>query len=177
MIDGSYPLHRTQEHRHLPVGQLAPRNVPQPQESQPNVPQEASPEEEPFEIELVIPESPTAQDSPAEEQQHPGDQDTENKTNKDHPPLSDTESEKMYRDADEVESFGAESPILAGRLRALLQHLGINTAPRYRIKEVPRSGRVEFKAIAEIFFGSRILCRHKGPAFRTSQSDAVADAA
>jgi hypothetical protein len=29
----------------------------------------ASPEEEPFEIELVVPESPTAQDSPAEEQQ------------------------------------------------------------------------------------------------------------
>jgi hypothetical protein len=41
---------------------------------------------------------------------------------------------------------------------------------------VPRPGRVEFKAIAEIFFGSRILCRHKGPAFRTSRSDAVADA-
>jgi hypothetical protein len=36
---------------------------------------------------------------------------------------------------------------------------------------------VEFKAIAEIFFGSRILCRHKGPAFRTSRSDAIADAA
>jgi hypothetical protein len=83
----------------------------------------------------------------------------------------------MYRDADEVESFGAESPILAGRLRALLEHLGITTAPRYRIKEVPRSGLVKFKAIAEIFFGSRILCRHKGPAFRTSRSDAVVDAA
>jgi hypothetical protein len=52
----------------LPVGQLAPQNMPQPQESQPNVPQEASHEEEPFEIELVVPESPTAQDSPAEEQ-------------------------------------------------------------------------------------------------------------
>jgi hypothetical protein len=52
----------------LPVGQLAPRNVPQPQESQPDVPQEATPEEEPFEIELVVPESPTAQNSPAEEQ-------------------------------------------------------------------------------------------------------------
>jgi hypothetical protein len=83
----------------------------------------------------------------------------------------------MYQDADEVESFGAEAPILARRLRALLEHLGITTAPRYRIKEVPRSGRVEFKAIAEIFFGSRILCRHKGPTFRTSRSDAVADAA
>jgi hypothetical protein len=41
--------------------------MPQPQESQPNTPQEASQEEEPFEIELVVPESPTAQGSPAEE--------------------------------------------------------------------------------------------------------------
>jgi hypothetical protein len=151
--------------------------VPQPQESQPDVPQEASLEEEPFEIELVIPEGPTAQDSPAEEQQQPGDHDTEDKTNEEHPTPSDTKSEKMYRDADEVESFGAEAPVLAGRLRALLEHLGITTAPRYRIKEVPRWGRVEFKVIAEIFFGSRVLCRHKGPAFRTSRSDAVADAA
>jgi hypothetical protein len=106
---------------------------------------------------LVVPESPTAQDSPAEEHQL-GDHDTEDKTNEEHPPPSDTESEKMYRDADEVESFGAESLILADRLRALLEHLGITTAPWYRIKEVPHSGRVEFKAIAEIFFGSRILC-------------------
>jgi hypothetical protein len=146
----------------LPVGQLAPRDMLQPQESQPNVPQEATPEEEPFETELVVPESPTAQGSPAEEQQ---------------PEDPGTESEKMYRDADEVESFGAESLILVGRLRALLEHLGITTAPRYRVKEVLRSGRVEFKAIAEIFFGSRILCRHKGPAIRTSRSDAVAVAA
>jgi hypothetical protein len=160
----------------LLVGQLAPRNVLQPQESQPIIPQEATPEEEPFEIELVVPESPTAQDSPAEEQQleDPG---TEDKTDEEQLPPSDTEPEKLYRDADEVESFGAESPILADRLRALLEHLGITTTPRYRIKEFPRSGRVEFKAIVEIFFGSRILCRHKGPAFRTSRSDAVADAA
>jgi hypothetical protein len=124
----------------------------------------------------VVPESPTAQDTPTEEQQ-PGGHDIEDKSNEEHPPPNDTESEKMYRDADEVESFGAESPILTGRLRALLEHLGITTAPRYRIKEVPHLGRVEFKAIAEIFFGSRILYRHKGPAFRTSCSDAVADAA
>jgi hypothetical protein len=161
---------------HLPIGQLAPWNVPQLQESQPDIPQEASPEEEPFEIELVVPESPTAQDSPAEEQQQEN-HGIEDKTNEEHPPPSDTEPEKMYRDADEVESFRAESPILAGRLRALLEHLGITTTPRYRVKEVPRSGRVEFKAITEVFFGSRILCRHKGPAFRTSCSDDVADAA
>jgi hypothetical protein len=83
----------------------------------------------------------------------------------------------MYRDADEVESFEAEAPVLTGRLQALLEHLGITTAPRYRIKEVPHSGRVEFKAIVEIFFGSGVLCRHKGPAFRTSRSDAIADGA
>jgi hypothetical protein len=105
----------------------------------------------------VVPESPTAQDSPVEEQQPEG-HGTEDKINKERPPPSDTKPEKMYRDADEVESFGAESPILAGRLRALLEHLGITTAARYRVKEVPRSGRVEFKAIAELFFGSRILC-------------------
>jgi hypothetical protein len=83
----------------------------------------------------------------------------------------------MYRDADEVESFGAEAPVLTDRLRALLEHLGITTAPRYRIKEVPRSGQVEFKAITEIFFRSRVLYQHKGPAFKTSRSDAVANAA
>jgi hypothetical protein len=83
----------------------------------------------------------------------------------------------MYRDADEVESFRAEAPVLTDRLRALLEHLGITTAPRYRIKEVPRSGQVEFKAITEIFFRSRVLYQHKGPAFRTSRSDAVANAA
>jgi hypothetical protein len=80
-----------------------------------------------------------AQDLPAEEQQLE-DHNTEDKTNEEHPPPSDTEDEKMYRDADEVESFRAESTILSGRLRALLEHLGITTAPWYRIKEVPRSG-------------------------------------
>jgi hypothetical protein len=161
----------------LSIGQLAPRNVPQPQESHPDVPQEASPEEEPFEIELVVPESPTAQDSPAEEQQQSKDHDIEDKANEEYPPPSDAEDKKMYRDADEVESFGIEAPVLTDKLQALIEHLAITTAPRYRIKEVSPSGRVEFKAIAEIFFGSRVLCRHKGPAFRTSRSDAIADVA
>jgi hypothetical protein len=48
----------------------------------------------------VVPESPTAQDSPAEEQQSE-DHGTEDKTNEEQPPPSDTELEKMYRDADE----------------------------------------------------------------------------
>jgi hypothetical protein len=69
--------------------------VPQSQESQPDVPQEASPEEEPFEIELVVPESPTAQDSPVEEQQQPKDQDIEYKANEEYTPPSGAEDEKM----------------------------------------------------------------------------------
>jgi hypothetical protein len=142
----------------------------------PDTPQHASQEEEPFVIELVVPESPTAQGSPTEEQQQPKDHDVEDKANEEYPPSSDTEDEKMYRDVDEVESFGTEAPVLIGRLRAMLEHMGITTAPRYRIKEVPHSGRVEFKAVAEIF-RSRVLYRHKGPAFRASHSDAVADTA
>jgi hypothetical protein len=118
-----------------------------------------------------------AQDSPAEEQQQPKDQDIEDKANEECTPPSDVEDEKMYRDANEVESFRIKAPVLTGRLWALLEHLGIITATRYRIKEVPHLGRVEFKAITEIFFRSRVLRRHKGPAFRTSHSDAVADAA
>jgi hypothetical protein len=70
---------------HLPVGQLVPRNVSQPQESQPDIPREATSEEEPFKIELVVPESPTAQDSPAEEQQ-PEDPGTNDKTNEEQLP-------------------------------------------------------------------------------------------
>jgi hypothetical protein len=52
-----------------PVGQLRPRNVPRPQEPQPDVPRHVSQEEEPFVIELVVPKSPAAKGSPTEEQQ------------------------------------------------------------------------------------------------------------
>jgi hypothetical protein len=128
-------------------------------------------------IELVVPESPAAQGSPTEEQQQQEDYDIEDKANEEHPPLSDTEVERMYWDEDEVKSFGAEAPVPINRLQALLEHLVITTTPRYRIKEVSRLGLVEFKAITEIFLGSRILCRHQGPAFRASHSDVVADVA
>jgi hypothetical protein len=83
----------------------------------------------------------------------------------------------MYHNANEVESFRAEAPIPTDQLQPLLEHLGITTAIRYRIKEVPRPGQVEFKAIAEIYLGSKVLCRHKGSAFKASRSDVVADVA
>jgi hypothetical protein len=68
---------------------------PPPQEAQPDIPQDASQEEEPFEIELVVPESPTAQGSPAEEQQQPKEQDVEDEAYEEYPPPCDTKDEKM----------------------------------------------------------------------------------
>jgi hypothetical protein len=117
----------------------------------------ASQEEEPFEIELVVPSSPIAQGAPAEEQQQQEDCDfdNENEDDEEYSPLSDNEGEKLYRDANERESFGAEAPIPTGRLCAVLGHLGITSYPRYRIKGVPRPGRVEFKAVFEIWYTTR----------------------
>jgi hypothetical protein len=46
-------------------------------------------------IELVVPESPMAQGSPAEEQQQPKNHDVEDKADEEQPPSSDTENEKM----------------------------------------------------------------------------------
>jgi hypothetical protein len=81
-------------------------------------------------IELVVPESPAAQGSPTEEQQQPENHDVQDKANEEQSPPSNTEYDKMYRDADEVESFGAEAPIPTGRLWAPVEHLGITTAPQ-----------------------------------------------
>jgi hypothetical protein len=71
----------------------------------------------------VVPRSPTAQGSPAEEEQQPEGHDMEDKADEEHSPPTDTEDEKMYRDADEVESFKAEASVLSSRLRVLLEHL------------------------------------------------------
>jgi hypothetical protein len=115
---------------------------------------------------------------PTEEQQLQEDHDVNNEDEDDeeYSPLIDNEGEKLYRDADERESFGAEALIPTGRLHALRGHLGITYAPRYMIKGVPWPGREEFKVVAEIFSGPRVLCRHQGLAFRASISDGVADA-
>jgi hypothetical protein len=54
---------------HQPTGQLAPHDVtpPQSQETPPDTPQLVYQEEEPFETEIVVPESPKVLDAPAEE--------------------------------------------------------------------------------------------------------------
>jgi hypothetical protein len=73
--------------------------------------------------------------------------------------------------------FGDEAPIPAGRLKDLLQHINITIPPEFRIKRILLPGREEYKAILEIISGPNVLSLHKGPVFRTTYPDAVADAA
>jgi hypothetical protein len=94
----------------------------------------------------------------------------------DYTPWSNAEKDEIFHDADEIKTFGNEALIPTGRLRDLLKHINITTPPKFRIKRIPRPGREEYKAIVEIISGPNVLSRHKGPAFRTTYPDAVADA-
>jgi hypothetical protein len=122
----------------------------------------------------VVPRIPAAQGIPDEEEQQQHDHD-EDKDDEEYSPLSDTEGEKVYRDTKEMESFRAEALVPTGRLQALLGHLGITSAPKYRIKGIPRPRQVEFKAIVEIFQGPKVISRHTGLAYRASNNDVVVD--
>jgi hypothetical protein len=80
-----------------------------------------SQEEEPFEIVLVAPRSPAAQGAPTKEEEQQQQQEDHNINNEDedneeYSPLSDTEGEKLYKDAKEMESFRAEAPVPIDRL-------------------------------------------------------------
>jgi hypothetical protein len=70
------------------IGQLAPQNLPQPQEPPHDAPQHVSQEEEPFVIELVVPRSPAALGAPAEEQppQQEDHNNADNEDNEEYPP-------------------------------------------------------------------------------------------
>jgi hypothetical protein len=101
----------------------------------------------------------------------------EGKGDEDYTPWSNAEKDEIFHDADEIKTFGDEASIPTGRLRDLLKHINITTPPEFRIKRIPRPDREEYKAIVEIISGPNVLSRQKGPAFRTSYPDAVADAA
>jgi hypothetical protein len=65
----------------------------------------------------VVPKSLGAQGTPIEEQQQQDhDINNEDKDNEEYSPLSNTKVEKLYRDANKMESFGAESLIPTGKL-------------------------------------------------------------
>jgi hypothetical protein len=96
-------------------------------------PQHVPLEEEPLEIELVVPWSPAAEGTPDEEEQQQQDHDDDK--DDEYSPLRDTKGEKLYRDTEEIESFGVEAPVPTGRLQALLGHLGITSAPMFGSRE------------------------------------------
>jgi hypothetical protein len=102
---------------------------------------------------------------------------TEGKDDEDYTPLSDVEKDEMFHDTNDIKTAGNEALIPTGRLRDLLSHLNITTHPEFRIKRVPCHGWEEYKEIVEIFSGPNVLSRHKGPAFRATYQDAVANAA
>jgi hypothetical protein len=101
----------------------------------------------------------------------------EGEDDEDYTPWSNAENDETFHDADEIKTFGNEAPIPTGRVRDLLNRINITTSPEFRIKRILRPSREEYKAIVEIICRPNVFSRHKGPAFRTTCQDAVADAA
>jgi hypothetical protein len=111
-----------------------------------------------------------------EEEEEEGNK-AEGEDDEDYTPLSDVEKDETFRDTNEIKTAENDASIPTGSLRDLLNHLNITTHPEFRIKRVPRLGWKGYKTIVEIFSGPNVLSRHKGPAFRATYQDAVADAA
>jgi hypothetical protein len=170
-----------------PTGQLAPRNVPPQREPQNNSPQE----DEPVEIVVTVLAGKDSQEPQSMPQNHDHDEREEGNNEKeeeegnkvqveddeDYTPWSNAEKDETFHDTDEIKTFGNEAPIPTGTLRDLMNRINITTPPEFRIKRIPCPGREEYKAILEKISGPNVLSRHKGPAFRTTYQDAVADAA
>jgi hypothetical protein len=110
-----------------------------------------------------------------EEEEEKGNK-AEREDDENYTPLSDAEKDKTFHNTDEIKSFGDEAPIPTSGLRDLLHRINITTPLEFRIKRVLRPGREEYKAIVEIISGPNVLSHHKGPAFRTTYQDAVANA-
>jgi hypothetical protein len=111
------------------------------------------------------------------EKEEEGGNKAEGEEDEDYTHWSNAEKDETFHDADEIKTFGDEAPIPTGRLRDLLNHINVTTPPEFRIKRIPCPGREEYKAIVEIISGPNLLSQHKGPAFRTTYQDAVADTA
>jgi hypothetical protein len=101
----------------------------------------------------------------------------EGEDDEDYTHWSNAEKDETFHNADKIKTFGDEAPIPTSGLRDLLNCINITTLLEFRIKRIPCLVREEYKAIVEIISGPNVLSRHKGPAFRTTYQDAVADAA
>jgi hypothetical protein len=170
-----------------------PRDVPPPPELQPDSTQYIPHGEDSFEIVVTVPTGEDMQEAQQllqnddhdndhgeeennEEEEEDGNK-AEGEDDEDYTPLSDAEKDEMFHDADEIKITRKEASIPSGRLRDLLNHLNITTPPEFRIKRVSHPGQEEYKAIVEIFNGPNVLSRHKGPTFRATYQDAVANVA
>jgi hypothetical protein len=111
------------------------------------------------------------------EKEEEGGNKAEGEEDEDYTPWRNTEKDEIFHDVDEIKTYGDEAPIPTGRLRDLLNHINVTTPPEFRIKRIPRPGREEYKAIVEIISEPNVLSRHKGPAFRTTYPNVVANAA
>jgi hypothetical protein len=173
-----------------PTSQLSPRNVALQPEPQHNSPQHVPQGEDSFEIVVTVPAGEDTQEAQQmsqnddhdqreeennEEEEEEGNK-AEGKEDEDCTPWSNVEKDEMFHDVDEIKTFGDEAPIPTGRPRDLLNRINITTSPEFLIKRILRPGREEYKAIMEIISGPNVLSRHKGPAFRTTYQDVVANA-
>jgi hypothetical protein len=131
--------------RRQPTGQMAPMDVPHQPEPHPNSPRYIPQEEDSFEIIVIVPTGEDTQEAQQLPQNDNHDNDHENEEegkeaegedDEDYTPLTDTEKDKTYRDANEIKTSGNEALITIDRLRDLLNCLNINTLPEIRIKRV-----------------------------------------
>jgi hypothetical protein len=142
---------------HQPAGQMAPRDVPPQPEPQPNSPEYVPQEEDSFEIVVMVPareDTQEAQQLPQndnhdnnheeeednETKEEEGD-DGEDEDDEDYTPLSDSEKEKMYHEADEIKTTRNEALIPTDKLQDFLNCIDITTPLEFRIKRVLCPGR------------------------------------
>jgi hypothetical protein len=71
------------------------------------------------------------------EEEEEDDNKVKGEDDEDYTPLSNTEKDETFRNADEIKTVKNEAPIPTGRLRDLLNHLNITTLSEFRIKRVP----------------------------------------
>jgi hypothetical protein len=66
--------------------------------------------------------------------------------------------------------------MVPAQLRGLLFQLGITTALKYRVKCVPRPGRMEFTYTVEVFNGQEVISKHACPTPCVTCAEAEIDA-
>jgi hypothetical protein len=134
---------------HQPTSQLALRNVPPQPEPQPNSPQHVPQGEDSFEIVVTVPTGedmqeaqhmPQNDDHDQQEEENNEEEEEGNKAegeeDEDYSPWSNTEKDETFHDADEIKTFGDETPIPTDRLRDLLNCINITTPPEFIFKRI-----------------------------------------